>query len=258
MFEVFQEINIMSLSKVENTTTDLDQEKYLRDATQHFRGIEKPLKLGPSVTTLQELIKALHKEFETNYVNIEMVNHLLLSYKSNPKEWQKYAKWDRFKYTRNLVDAGNGKFNLMILCWGEGHGSAIHDHADSHCFMKMLQGELCETRYDMPNSDNYIIKPDADISSINDDDETEYNGQQLIENSRYKLELNGVCYINDNIALHRVENPSHTDGAVSLHLYCPPFQSCSVFQKNSGKRIECPVTFWSKFGVRQEKSPCEK
>jgi len=40
----------------------------------------------------------------------------------------------------NLVDQGNGKFNLMILCWGEGHGSSIHDHTDSYCFLKMLQG----------------------------------------------------------------------------------------------------------------------
>ena len=35
----------------------------------------------------------------------------------------------------------------MILCWGEGHGSAIHDHSDSHCFMKILKGELAEVRY---------------------------------------------------------------------------------------------------------------
>lgn len=49
-----------------------------------------------------------------------------------------------FRYTRNLVDEGNGRFNLMVLCWGEGHGSAIHDHSDAHCVMKMLQGELCE------------------------------------------------------------------------------------------------------------------
>lgn len=33
------------------------------------------------------------------------------------------SKWSFFcRYTRNLVDEGNGKFNLMILCWGEGHG----------------------------------------------------------------------------------------------------------------------------------------
>jgi Cysteine dioxygenase type I len=43
------------------------------------------------------------------------------------------------RYTRNLVDEGNGKFNLIVLCWGEGHGSAIHDHADAHCFMKVSQ-----------------------------------------------------------------------------------------------------------------------
>jgi len=27
----------------------------------------------------------------------------------------------------------------MLLCWGEGHVSSVHDHADSHCFMKVLQ-----------------------------------------------------------------------------------------------------------------------
>ena len=26
------------------------------------------------------------------------------------------------RYTRNLVDEGNGKFNVIILCWGEGQG----------------------------------------------------------------------------------------------------------------------------------------
>ena len=31
------------------------------------------------------------------------------------------------RYTRNLVDEGNGKFNLMILCWGENHGWACEE-----------------------------------------------------------------------------------------------------------------------------------
>lgn len=62
----------------------------------------------------------------------------------------------------------------MALCWGEGHGSAIHDHADAHCFMKMLQGELQEIRFDWPKDE----------------------GESLKEISRAKLELNEVCYIN--------------------------------------------------------------
>jgi cysteine dioxygenase len=46
-------------------------------------------------------------------VNIEEVENLLLAYKTDPKDWQKFAKFDRYKYTRNLVHEGNGKFNLV-------------------------------------------------------------------------------------------------------------------------------------------------
>ncbi|KAJ0067890.1 hypothetical protein NL108_011667, partial [Boleophthalmus pectinirostris] len=60
-------------------------------------------------------------------------------------------------YTRNLVDEGNGKFNLMILCWGEGHGSSIHDHTDSHCFMKLLQGQLKETLFEWPENKKGVM-----------------------------------------------------------------------------------------------------
>lgn len=98
------------------------------------------------------------------------------------------------------MDAGNDKFNLMILCWGEGHGSAIHDHADAHCFMKMLDGELCEVRYAWPDSkgsDSGSSSPT--IGSINDEEpEIEYVGNELQELSRTTMEKDGVVYINGN------------------------------------------------------------
>ena len=53
-------------------------------------------------------------------MNIEEVEELLGNYKSNPADWRKYAKFDKCKYTRNLVHEGNGKFNLMLLCWAPG------------------------------------------------------------------------------------------------------------------------------------------
>ena len=39
---------------------------------------------------------------------------------SNEADWKKYVNFDPYKYTRNLVDDGNGKFNLIVLCWSEG------------------------------------------------------------------------------------------------------------------------------------------
>lgn len=89
----------------------------------------------------------------------------------------------------------------MIICWGEGHGSAIHDHADSHCFMKMLKGELREIRYAWPNNNNNnnIIEfnGSADISEKpNGEHDEEYNGSELNEISRAIMETNSVHYIN--------------------------------------------------------------
>lgn len=88
----------MSLVEVNNRKNGAEQsEKYLRELTKTFTGIEKPLKNVKIAETLDDLIGELHNVFNSDRVNIEYVNHLLLSYKSNPKEWKKFAKFDRFK-----------------------------------------------------------------------------------------------------------------------------------------------------------------
>ncbi|XP_076167729.1 cysteine dioxygenase type 1 [Ptiloglossa arizonensis] len=205
------------------------RDKLLNDRNSHER----------KVTTLRELINGLYEAFETDHVNIDHVQDLMASYRSNPSEWKKYAKFDRYRYTRNLVDEGNGRFNLMVLCWGEGHGSAIHDHANAHCVMKILQGELSETRYAWPTE--------------RDDDRKSDEPEGLEEFKKVSVGLNEISYINDSLGLHRVENPSAVNPAVSLHLYSPPFTSCSVFNKQTGQRTCCNVTFWSKYGEKRNR-----
>ena len=75
----------------------LKHEQALRKLTETFFGIEKPLKGAKSVTSMSALISELHQVFDSDSVNIEYVNHLLISYKSNPAEWKKYAKFDRYR-----------------------------------------------------------------------------------------------------------------------------------------------------------------
>ncbi|XP_063370850.1 cysteine dioxygenase type 1 [Cydia amplana] len=217
--------------------------------------IERPIKIDHEITGLETLVEELHAIFSHDHVNVQDVQKLMLGYKSNPKDWKKYAKFDRFRYTRNLVDAGNGAFNIMILCWGAGHAAPIHDHADSHCFMKTLSGNLEEVRYDWPEH----VQPEvlkklknksccdkmADQDGCRCEEDGGYDAGNMKEIGRARLELNDVCYINDALGLHRVENPSHADSAVSLHLYCPPFDSCRVFDSRTGKPTTVTTTFWS-------------
>ncbi|KAL0979802.1 hypothetical protein UPYG_G00189920 [Umbra pygmaea] len=177
--------------------------------------------------TLHDLIKVLHKIFESDNINVEEVQNIMEAYDSNRKEWEKFAKFDPYRYTRNLVDEGNGKFNLIILCWGEGHGSSIHDHTNSHCFMKVLQGKLKETQFEWPDKKTH---------------------GEMVQKSERILEENRCAYINDSLGLHRVENPSHAEQSVSLHLYSPPFETCQTFDQRTGHKNTVQMTFWSKFG----------
>lgn len=55
------------------------------------------------------------------------------------------------------------------------------------------------------------------------------------------------------MGLHRVENSSHTDKAVSLHLYCPPFDECSTFNQHTGHETLAKSTFWSIHGEKVSK-----
>ncbi|XP_061726292.1 cysteine dioxygenase type 1 [Cydia pomonella] len=217
--------------------------------------IERPIKIDHEITGLEKLVEELHDIFSRDHVNVQDVQKLMLGYKSNPKDWKKYAKFDRFRYTRNLVDAGNGAFNIMILCWGAGHASPIHDHADSHCFMKILSGNLEEVRYDWPEHVQPEVLKKLKNKSCCDKMEDQdgclceedgvYDAGDMKEIGRARLSLNDVCYINDALGLHRVENPSHADSAVSLHLYCPPFDTCRVFDSRTGKPTTVTTTFWS-------------
>ena len=57
----------------------------------------------------------------------------------------------------------------MAVCWGEGHGSSVHDHSDAHCFVKVLDGQLKETMFDWPPcTGSSLTQPehgDADVHS---------------------------------------------------------------------------------------------
>lgn len=88
--------------------------------------------------TFQEMLDSIDKEFnrKDKRVDIDQLWRVLKSYKSDPNDWSKYAFYDEHKYKRNLVHE-HEKYNVMILCWAPGVKSSIHDHAGSHCFMKV-------------------------------------------------------------------------------------------------------------------------
>lgn len=84
---------------------------------------QEVLTLSGLRTKLQEIVKK-------GDLDVDKIRHVMESYAYNEEDWTKYAHFSSSSITRNLVDAGNDNFNLILVCWEGGQRSTIHDHAN--------------------------------------------------------------------------------------------------------------------------------
>ncbi|KAI4937386.1 uncharacterized protein J4E92_002116 [Alternaria infectoria] len=189
---------------------------------------------------VQEINKVLGPSngIDSDDVDENELQELMKAYTSEESEWEKYYfPSETLPYTRNVVDKGNGKSNLvqstilestkvvlidqLILVWGPGKKSPIHDHANAHCIMKVLKGSLTETRFATPTED------DAQ------------NQRPMTKSQETTFTENEVTYMADTLG---------------VHLYTPPNAAtygCNVFKEDtSGVVHNTTCHFYSEYGVR--------
>lgn len=172
---------------------------------------------GRLILQLRELLGS-SKGLSSKDIDIEQAKRIMESYESDESEWGKYALHDASRnYSRNGIVNINGNANLLILVWSPQKASAIHDHANAHCCMKILKGKLVESLYQIPD----------------------HEGSALTPKKRTTLDSGDVGYISDQIGLHSISNPLKDQYSVSLHLYTPPYASmygCSMYDASTGKK----------------------
>lgn len=121
---------------------------------------------APVYASLDDLVSLLRRELAVEPASqrpaafIARITALLEQYRLNEEEWSKYASWKGNGYTRNLIGYDQ-KFTMLLLCWTADQKSAIHDHSESSCWMKILKGRMRETRYAFPGY--CILKPLCDV-----------------------------------------------------------------------------------------------
>ena len=112
-------------------------------------------------------------------------------------------------YTRTkLVDADD--WSLSLICWAPGAASPIHNHVEltsgeaGGCMMRVLGGELHETRYD----------------------------RLLLPQPERRLEPGTASYIAGESGIHKIQNKG-LSGAISLHLCAPKVFESEIFAENA-------------------------
>lgn len=71
------------------------------EVTNYFQ-LTKSVHREPVISCLDELVQELHRVFQESDVNVDYVEMVMRAYKSNPRDWAKYAKFDRFKWVAYL------------------------------------------------------------------------------------------------------------------------------------------------------------
>ncbi len=165
-----------------------------------------------SAQPLDVLVRSLHDEFHGG-ARGGRIAELLGEYARARTDWRPFALFSDLHYTRNLV-ALEQRFELMILCWGPGQESPIHNHEGQDCWMAVLDGEVEEVRYPMPS---------------------EGQAGPLQPKAALRFAPGQVAFIRDEMGLHLVR-PLRTSaaGGVTLHLYAAPYDECNCYCPETG------------------------
>lgn len=192
------------------------------------RNIAEKMDLALLVETLE---RELEHEPDLAIKHKPRLQRLLEEFPVNMDELQTFAHFDPSRnYTRNLISTDNETYALMLLCWNPGKYSPVHDHPTDGCWVKIIQGNVNEVRYEKQNG-------------------------KLIESSNVVL-TSGVTYMDDSFGLHKVGNPHAKLNAISMHLYSPPYEKCRVWfdTDNVHKSSVSVANYYSEFGKKVEYS----
>jgi cysteine dioxygenase len=135
---------------------------------------------------LKEIISRI-----SNETNFDNVGFILKDYNDN--DWKQYVKVDDKRYCRNRIYE-NENLEIFIISWNKNQNAPIHDHSFNGCWLKVLEGELIENRY-------------------------EKDSLLLYESNCMKK--NDISFMKNNIGYHSITNMSD-DIAITIHIYNPP------------------------------------
>lgn len=171
---------------------------------------------------ISDFVERLNKLSYQNFP-IEDVLHLLKKNDLSYRDFEPYIFFSDARYTRNLIHK-DPNFEILVLCWRPKQFSPIHGHEGQKCWMKVMSGTLEFTDYqEVPKNDDKLIKKVA-------------------------VNVGKAGYVDGPARIHKVENISDKEDAVSLHIYAMPFDQCELYEADLPEKRRVPLNYHSIHG----------
>jgi len=117
-------------------------------------------------------------------------------------------------YARHLLHGDpQDRFEVIVMAWGPGQGTPVHDHAGMWCVEGVFRGAIDVTRYDLKS--------------------LEGDTAQLAPSEVIHAGLGECGALIPPVEYHRIANPGR-EAALSIHVYGGRMHSCRIFRPRRG------------------------
>jgi cysteine dioxygenase len=156
-----------------------------------------------------------------------------------------YTHFSPERYTRNLVFR-NELFEVILICWGIGQSTPIHNHDNQLGWVTVQQGMLSLTNYRRiscamggPGQDPKRCRAGFDTEPV-----------VLEEISRIDVTGIGAVTTTDRKeTIHQICNlAAFAEPAVTVHVYSRPIDSCVVYDLDARTCRRTRLSYFSEYG----------
>jgi predicted metal-dependent enzyme (double-stranded beta helix superfamily) len=115
-------------------------------------------------------------------------------------------------YARRLLHRDpQDRYTAIVMTWGPGQGTALHDHSGIWCVEGVLEGAIDVTRYD--------LRGESD------------GAYDFAEVERLRAEVGSAGALIPPFEYHRLANALAERPSITLHVYGGEMTSCHVFER---------------------------
>jgi len=194
-------------------------------------------------TTVEDFVEGL-KSFEKDVITQPRIAEYMDSMRLSPEALKPYLHFNDHYYTRNLVYRDK-LFDVMVICWRPGDKTVIHTHNGQLGWMQVPQGTVAVHNYhyqscDHPERQN-VVGIDC-LAGATHIDLDRMSTENVAESSPISL-------VDKQQSIHQIENPDARAGAISLHVYSLPFDSCVAFDLEHQRCFRRTLNFYSRYGT---------
>jgi cysteine dioxygenase len=198
----------------------------------------------PLHTTVDDFVAGL-LELKRDLITLDRVTEFVKALPVSKEALAGYTWWSNERYTRNLIYRDD-LFEVMTICWQPGQRTVAHTHNGQLGWMTVPRGQVAVENFrhvscNAPERQN-VVGLDCLGGA------TQITMERL---ARAEFAGSDVVATVDKIqTIHRILNEEKTEGAISLHVYSRPFDSCVVFDLEHQRCFRRALSYYSRFGQK--------